>query len=232
MMSLRVGLYFLFTVCMLSASDFAFDTQHQKVSVAEGAEKIEVLFPFKNASQDLAKIVRYDAPCACIAVQVSGGIKDVKTGSVFFESGGEGVVKAVFKLAAVKGSITKKVLVWTGKDSRERPSIQLTVEVLIPERMIVTPRSLHWQLHGDREAQTVLLRTKGSEPMRIVKCSCSHSQVEYALETIKEGYEYQLRVRPHSTKKVLFAALRLYTDSKYPRYQVEHVFVTVKPKKK
>ncbi|MFC4994479.1 DUF1573 domain-containing protein [Rubritalea tangerina] len=222
----------ILTSLVYGAGELSFETKEQSVDAAADAKKVEVLFPFKNTSDEDVIVERYDAPCTCMSAMLKGGERLSKDGPVLFKPGQEGVFKGVFELGNFKGTVDKKIVVWARGDSDEKPSIILSTKVTIPYLIAAFPHSLVWDLGAEAESKEIVVKVDHEDPIKIVKHSCSSPEVEYTFETVKEGYEYKLTVTPKTTKKVLFAALRLTTDSKNPRYKVVQTFMTVKPKKK
>ncbi|PQJ29786.1 DUF1573 domain-containing protein [Rubritalea profundi] len=216
----------------MAAGELSFKTKDKAVAAAPDAKKIEVLFPFKNESTEEVVVMRYDAPCTCMLAQLKGGTAISKDGPVRFAPGQEGVFKGVFELGNFKGTVDKKIVVWAKGDSEENPSIMLTTKVTIPYLIAAFPQSLLWNVGEELKPKIITIKVDNPEPIKVIKHSCSSPQIDYTLETVKEGFEYKLTITPKSTEKVLFAALRLTTDSENPRYKTVQTFITIKPEKK
>ncbi len=223
---------FLLVQLSLAAGELSFETKDKAVAAAADAKKIEVLFPFKNTSNEDVVVMRYDAPCTCMSAQLKGGTPISKNGPVRFAPGEEGVFKGVFELGNFKGTVDKKIVVWAKGDPEENPSIMLTTKVTIPYLIAAFPQSLLWNVGEELKPKIITIKVDNAEPIKVIKHSCSSPQIDYTMETVKEGFEYKLTITPKSTDKVLFAALRLTTDSKNPRYKTVQTFITVKPEKK
>lgn len=216
---------------LMQAAGLTFEKLEQTVDAAADAKKVEVVFSFENQSAETVTITRYDAPCTCMSAQLEGG-KSAKGGSTVFEPGEKGRIKGVFELGNFKGTVEKKMVLWLKGDSEEKPSITLTTKVNIPYLIGAFPTSLTWELGGEPDTKEIQVKVDQEEPIRIVKHSCENPNIRYQFVTVREGFEYQIKVTPHSAEKVTFAAIRLYTDSENPRYKVIQTFMTVKPKKK
>lgn len=215
-----------------AAGELSFENKDKSVSAAADAKKIEVLFPFKNTSSEDVVVERYDAPCSCMSAQLKGGKAISKGGPVSFSPGEEGVFKGIFELGNFKGTVDKKIVVWAKGDSEEKPSIILSTKVTIPYLIAAFPQSLLWNIGEEVKPKIITIKVDNDKPIKIIKHSCSSPSVDYSMETVKAGFEYKLIVTPKSTDKVLFAAIRLTTDSKNPRYKTVQTFMTVKPEKK
>lgn len=192
---------------------------------------LEVLFPFKNNTADTIHITKYDAPCSCMSAEITGGTRQ-QDSTVKFAPGDVGVVKGIFDLGNAKGELNKQIMLWTASDKEDSPSIILESQVVIPELIEATPKSLIWAIGGAAETQVIAIKVNDSKPIHIVKHACSNPQLDYQLKTIKAGFEYELLVTPKSTVKPVFAAIRMTTDSANPRFKSLQTFMTVKPVKK
>ena len=232
MKSLIITTVLLLSQFSMAIGELSFETKVKAVAAAADAKKIEVLFPFKNTSNEEVVVMRYDAPCTCMSAQLKGGTPISKGGPVRFSPGEEGVFKGVFELGNFKGTIDKKIVVWAKGDAEGSPSIMLTTKVTIPYLIAAFPQSLIWNIGEEPKSKVITIKVDNSEPIKVIKHSCSSPQVDYTMETVKEGFEYKLTITPKSTEKVLFAALRLTTDSTNPRYKSVQTFITVKPEKK
>lgn len=228
----------VFTLCGLAFSAFltnaqnlTFDSKVQKVPTAADTQKLEVFFPFKNNSKEVVHITQYDAPCSCMSAMITGGTVQ-QDGTVKVAPGESGVVKGIFDLGNAKGKLKKKIMLWTGADKKDAPSIVLESEVVIPKLIEAVPKSLIWVVGSQPTTKTISIKVNDTKPINIVKHMCSNTNLGYQLKTIKPGFEYQLEVTPKSTAIPIFAAVRMTTDSKNPRFKSLQTFMTVKPARK
>jgi len=220
--------FFSFIFCSF-AGELHFETNIRKVTVSPDAREIEMLFPFENKTSEVVEIRKYDAPCSCMSAKLKGG-KQVESGAIAFAPGERGVIKGIFELGNFKGTITKKIVVWTSKDSDEKPSIGLITKVTVPALVSATPTSLIWEVGSNTDTKEISIKMKGTEPIKILSQDSSSENIEYEVVTVKEGFEYLIKVTPKSTDKVTFAALRFRTDSKVERFKTLQTFMTIKPK--
>lgn len=216
-------------VSNLSAGVFTFEATTKEVTAKPDDKILEILFPFKNNSDEAIDITAYDAPCSCMSAKLKGGKN--QGSAVRFEPGDEGVVKAVFELGNLKGSVDKKIFLWTAGDSKEKPSIELTTRVTVPELISATPTSLVWPLNAALDSKEIIIKVAGDKPTKVTGVVSSNSNIDCEIITVKEGEEYKLKVTPKSTEKILFASVKISTDSPIDRFKSLQTFVTVKPQK-
>lgn len=226
---------FLLSLCVLTtalnAADLTFADKLKKIPAKADTQRLEVLFPFKNESNEVVHITRYDAPCSCMSAMITGGTVQ-KDGTVKIAPGESGAVKGVFDLGNAKGELNKKIMLWTAHDKNDSPSIVLESQVIIPKLIEAVPKSLIWRVGGKATTKTISIKVSDTQPIHIAKHMCSNTNLEYQLKTITPGFEYLLEVTPKSTAIPIFAAVRMTTDSKNPRYQTLQTFMTVKPAKR
>lgn len=218
---------------MLAGSALAsldFESRVQEIDVAADSTIIEVLYPFENKTAERVVITEYDAPCACMSAVIQGG-RSLKSGAIGFKPGEKGVIKGKFELGNLKGSVTKKILLKTKTESGDLGSVSLESTFHIPFLIAAFPNALSWRIGDELEPKEIKVLVDGDAPIEITKVASSSDQIDYKLVTVKPGFEYVLKVTPKTTKTFLFAAVRLTTDSKNPRYQALSTFITVKPQK-
>ena len=216
------------TISSSLASPLTFPSKHQVVEVPVKQTKVTVSYPFTNKSDKTVKIRRFDAPCACLTAETTGGTK-VSKGVVSYAPGESGTIKGMLDLGKFKGTVEKKILVWTDSDKDSSPSIRLCMSVKVPHQIAAYPSSLSWKKGGSGEPQEFTIRVTDNSPIHITSHKSSSSDIQYTVETVIEGFEYKVTATPINTTKPLFASIRFTTDSKNPRSKRVTAFVSVKP---
>ena len=207
-----------------------FESKVQKLDVEADSTVVEVLFSFENRTNERVIITEYDAPCTCMSAVIKGG-RALKSGAIGFKPGDKGVIKGKFELGNLKGSVTKKILLKTKTESGKVEAISLDSTFNIPFLVAAFPNALSWRVDESAEVKEIKVLVDGDDPIEIAKVSSSSDQIDYTFETVKPGFEYLLKVKPKTTKTFLFAAIRMTTNSKNPRYKSLSTFITVKPQK-
>lgn len=212
-------------------ADLVFSSTEEKIDAAADAKEVNVEFPFENKGDEPVVVQRFDAPCSCMFAVVEGGTKQ-KDGSTVIAPGEKGAFKGRFELGNFKGTVDKKILIWMDKDPDDQPSVALTTQVTIPYLIAAFPQSLMWKVGEGAVEKVIEVKVDHNEPIKVIKHTSSSPNFSYEFITKEEGELYELRVKPKSTEKVTFAAIRLTTDSANPRYKTVQTFMTVKPEKK
>lgn len=212
-------------------AEIIFSQTEVKIDAAADAKEVNAQFPFKNSGNEPVVVQRFDAPCSCMFAKLEGGTEQ-KDGSIVIAPGEKGVFKGRFELGNFKGTVDKKIVIWMDQDPDDKPSVFLNTQVSIPYLIAAFPQSLMWKVGEEVVEKTIEVKVDHSEPIKVIKHTSSSSNFSYEFITKEEGQLYQLRVKPKSTDKVTFAAIRLTTDSANPRYKTVQTFMTVKPEKK
>ncbi|MDB4577381.1 hypothetical protein N9115_01805, partial [bacterium] len=133
-----------------------------------------------------------------------------------------------FKMGNFKGTIDKAIVL---KLKGEDP-IQLVVRVTIPVLFEIQPSTLSWDL-GEVAAEKVFkIKVNHSKPIKILENSGTSKLFPYEVKKIKEGWEYEIRVKPTSTETPGMGMIRLKTDCEIKRHERHQVFAVVKRKRK
>lgn len=207
--------------------DFKDDTMVVDVPVKQ--TRVIVDYPFTNTSDKPVSIRRFDAPCACLTAETVGGTKAPNSTAVSFEPGESGSIKGILDLGKFKGTIEKKILVWTDSDKDSSPSIRLSMTVKVPYQIAAFPNALSWKKGSAVESKELSIKVMDEKPINIRTHKSSSPAITYKIETIKEGFEYKVTVTPKSTAKTTFASIQFTTDSKNPRSKRVTCFTSVKP---
>jgi hypothetical protein len=164
--------------------------------------KIVADFSFKNTGKQPVAILSVKSDCSsCTTAEL-----DKKT----YLPGETGVLKATFIFGDRVGPQKKHITVET--DDPKNPVTVLTLNVLIPEVLKITPTGLFWQTGKDRTAKTIQLKVAQDLPVKVLRVDSSHEAISAELKTIKEGREYQIAVQPANVSEPAKATLTIRTD--------------------
>lgn len=220
-----LAILFLMTLAagssLYGANGLSFDESRIEVTAAPEAKTVTVPYFFTNNTDRTITIKRYDSACSCLSAKVKGG-------KLSYQPGEQGEIKVVFELGTFSGLVEKTVLIWTTEDEDKKPSSILSVVINIPVLFEVNPKTSFWEQHGDGQAQVIQLKINSHEPIHILEHGATNKNFDYELKTIKEGFEYQLVVKPKDTNTPAFGMIKLTTDSSIPRYRRQMAFVCVR----
>ncbi len=193
----------------------------KEVHAAVDAKTATVDFDFTNRSAVAVDVSRYDSACSCMGVQIKGG-------KLHYEPGEAGVVRTIFEIGNFSGTVDKLATIWLNGDPEANPSVRLTVRVVIPVLVELSPRTVQWEIGKDVEPKTVHITMHDDKPVRIRDVSSSNPSYRHVLKTIEEGRKYDLEITPQSPLQVGLGLFRIETDSPYSRFRVVQCFATVR----
>lgn len=213
-------LWSLALTAVLPAASLTFEKTTIHVDAAPDDKTATADFVFKNESGETVEVARADAGCSCIQAAIKGGFT--------YKPGEGGLIRAAFDLAAIAGEVEKPVFVWLKGDPEDKPSVKLTMKVLIPELVVVEPKTLFWETGEEAKPKTVTITMKHADPIRVTSISGADTRFKQELKTIEEGKKYEVTVTPADTGKVAMGVVHLETDSTSQRYRSQRIFMVVK----
>lgn len=211
--------------CLMSAlacaAGLEFNETRQEFKAPAEATVVTRDFAFTNRSDKTVTIRKYDAACSCIAVKIQGGKLEYRPGE-------SGVVRTEFDMGNFSGEVDKKVAIWLDGDPDDKPSITLTVHVIIPVLVNVEPKTLKWDLNGSTAPQSFHITMNHTQPIKLLSVSSTSDVYDHQLKTIVEGKEYELVVTPRDVTSPGLAIFRMTTDCKIAKFKVAQAFAQVR----
>lgn len=212
----------LLSICPLSA-EMVFDTKMVELKVGVDDKTVTAEFPFEIKGED-SVIKDYDAPCSCLKAKIYPLNNDRST-KLKWKVGDTGKVIGKFNLGNFKGTVDKAIVLnFLGK---QEPS-KLTVRVSIPELFKIDPPTQQWNLGGGLESKTYKITVNHTEPIHIIEHSGTSENFPYELKTIKDGWNYEVIVKPVQDKNPAMGMIRFHTDSKSKRFQRSQIFAVMR----
>ena len=215
----------LFGVCGSLSAEMVFENKTVGVVVEPGQNLAMGLFPFKIVGED-ERIVKADAFCTCLTPQVPLGSD--RAPKLNWKVGEKGVIKGRFETKQFLGTVEKSIKIFLA--GRDEPTI-LNFQVVIPELIKLTPSTLKWSKGGVADERVVRITINHDKPIKILSDMGNNDKIfPYQLKTIKEGWEYEIRLKPTSTEKPGMGMISLRTDSPFPRFKRRVLYAVVQPK--
>jgi hypothetical protein len=206
------------------SAEMVFENKTVEVLVEPGQNLAMGLFPFKVVGED-ATIVKADVFCTCLSPQIPLGPD--RTPKLTWKVGEKGVIKGRFETKQFLGTVEKAIKL-TMADGEE---IRLNFRVVIPELIKLDPSTLKWNKGGPADERVVKITVNHDKPIKIVSDMGNNDKVfPYELKTIKEGWEYEIRIKPTSTETSGMGMISLRTDSPFPRFKRKVLYAVVRPK--
>lgn len=215
-------------------AELTFEKKVKEVTTRPDVEVVNIEFEFENTTDEVIKIVNYDAPCSCMEAMLK---RPEKKNSLEFAPGEKGTVVGILEFGTFSGTIDKVIKIRTDKDVGDEPSIVLTCRVTIPKLIATNQETLVWQVGDKLEAKEFSIKVDDASvtPIKIVSHRYgfgTDEMFDYKMETVNAGREYKVSVTPKKTDAPSMGVVRFYTDSSIPRYRMVQIFLMVDHPKK
>jgi hypothetical protein len=215
--SIRKGLTGgLIALAMNCQADLVLDGNVVDVKPKPEDETITVSFSFRNKGDKPVTILNLESGCSCLSSSL-----DART----YAPGASGTGKAEFKVSTFVGRHEKSVTVAT--DDPQQPQWEIPFILDVPAVVEIEPKTLQWWLGGDASEKTCVVKILTGDPIKVTQVTSTRENVSFKMETVTEGREYRITVKPNSTEEVLMGALKIETDSRIPKYQRQLAFFSV-----
>ncbi|MBI5425853.1 MAG: DUF1573 domain-containing protein [Opitutae bacterium] len=181
----------------------AFTATERHVTADPDATSLALEFPFRNDGTSPVTIKAVRAACACTAVELTRRT---------YAPGESGVVMVELHYADLTGHQRKTVHVDT--DAVGAASTLLTLDVTIPERMVVEPRLLTWRRGTEPTAQAVEVTVAPGETLRPTGVSCEPAGLFTAELRPLTGdpQRYLITITPPAAMRPAQAMLTVHTN--------------------
>ena len=202
------------------AAGLVFAAERVVVDAAPDQDVVEANFTFKNHGTKGAKIVSVQSGCQCLDARAPEGET---------AAGATGVVVGVFKVGAFQGLVEKQMLARVQDDDGTR-EVVLTVAVKVPEVIRVEPGTLTWSVGQAPVEQSLLVTAIWPEKIKIKQLECSQKSFGFRIETIEDGKQYRIHVKPNDTKEQTLALFQILTDSRFEKFRKPMAFLSISKK--
>lgn len=214
-------LAWLCLVAPLTAAGLEFKSTTRDVRVGADVRNTTVDFEFTNRSDKPVEITKYDPSCSCMSVSV----KDAK---LTYAPGESGLIRAVFDLGNLSGTVEKTLTIYVDKDPLGNPSIVLTTRIHIPVVVAVEPKAVTWEIGAAPEPRSIRITMNHDKPVRVTGVTCSSESFKRELKTLEDGKSYELVVTPVQMGAPGMAILRIETDCDIAKHRLQQAFASVR----
>ena len=207
-----------------SIAELAFEKKEAQVSAKPSDESLLIEFPFVNKGKVAASVEDITFACSCLSA---------KTNKKEYAPSEEGVLEAVFKLGSFTGVQRKSLTVVSREKGAEVASRDsLTVEVTIPDVIVIEPQLMSWQVGAKPEGKKFTLKIPHDDPITVKGVTCSRPGFDVKLVEKKAGREYEIELTPKSTAVAMLGMLKIETDCTIPKHQRKLAFFSIARKRK
>jgi len=200
----------------LSHAEMATELPAIEVKPQPADEVVKVNFKFRNKGTKPVKILDLESSCSCLSAEMD---------KAEYQPGEEGTGTAEFKVSTFVGRHEKILTALT--DDPQQQEWEITFILDIPAVVDIEPKTLQWWIGDELVEKTTTVKMNADTPMKITNITATRDNVEFSWKEIKPGQEYQVTVKPKTTKDVTLGALKIETDSKIPKYQRQLAFFSI-----
>ena len=223
--SLLAFLFLCFPGIGLLSAKMVFEKTIDEIDVKPGQDVIIGEFPFKIEGKD-ETIVGSEVFCTCVGSPRVEPLNPDRSAKLTWKVGETGVIKIKMETAKFLGTVEKGAAIKL--KGLEEP-IKLVIRANIPELIKVEPKNLKWDVGSDGKEQVAKITINHNKPIKIVSHVGMKSEVfPYEVITIREGWEYEVRMKVTNTDKAGLGMVTLRTDSEHPRFKRAVVYGTVR----
>jgi len=202
----------LLLLCLLVAAPrlhagIEFETTRVLLKPRPNQEEVEAVFAFTNASATPLQVLAAISGCTCLKTEFPSGE---------IPAGGNGKVSGIFKTTNQPGVVEKIIQVRVDENGKQRV-IPLTVGVEVAQLVRIEPRTLAWTAGGEAKEQTFSVSMNWEKPIRLREVTSSQPGFEIRMETVTEGGEYHVHVKPADTSKPLLGIFHFQTDCEFEK---------------
>lgn len=210
----------LLALFQLATAQLEFDSTLTEVHTAPDATTAVADFDFTNKGKQPINIKNVKPDCNCLGVEV-------KDGKFSYAPGESGSIRATFKMGNSIGIVNQSVAIWLEGDSKDQPSINLSVRIHIPELVSLDIKSLKWKVGGDKTPQSIQVTMHHTEPIHVTQISSTSEDFSLELITHQKGSRYEVVVTPKETDKSGMALIRIETDCSINKQKIHQAFAMV-----
>ena len=162
--------------------------------------KKEVTFKFRNTGNNPVEFLSMRPSCGCLSIHPE---------KKRYLPGESGSLKAVFDLANRTGAQKKSIEIITSDNPTQTQSLYLKIN--IPDAYLFSAKLLTWESSKGNTPQTVTLTNVSSEAISIGKATSSDERFKIELKTLREGFEYRLKITPETGLENMRSVIRIQT---------------------
>jgi hypothetical protein len=188
----------LFAAAVLRATALEWKAQTLSYTTAPFQLTQDATFQFTNTSTKPVSILDVESNCDCV---------DAAADRQVYAPGATGVIKTTFHVGDRFGLYERRIKVVT--DENPEP-VRLLLQVVVPELVILTPRSVAWKLNEPAVEKSVDLEVIPGVKINFTRVQPTSGDFAARLETIEAGRRYRVYLKPPATAQPANAAFRIF----------------------
>lgn len=210
----------LLALAQLAAAQLEFDSTSKEVHTAPDATTASAIYNFTNKGKAPIKIKYVDPDCNCLGVVV-------KDGKMTYAPGESGSVRATFKVGNSIGIVDQMVAIWLEGDPKDKPSVNLSIRIHIPELVSLDHKTLKWDVGSEPKPQSIQVTMHHTAAIHVTQIGSTSKDFSLELITHEKGSRYEVVVTPKETTKSGMAVIRIETDCPVDKQKIHQAFAMI-----
>lgn len=198
-MKFRLLLTFLVTTAVCARADLVWEKPVQQFHRTPDEPVVHAQFAFKNTGPETITIKRISTGCGCTSAKL-----DRKT----YAPGESGAIEVKYTSGGRPGAWRRYISV----SSEDKRFWKLDMQVYIHEPLTVAPSLVWWRVGDAPEAKSVRLKGSGGHSVAVKSVRSSNPRIEASVDTVRDGEEYVIAIKPADTSTKESAELTVVTD--------------------
>jgi hypothetical protein len=202
-----------------ASAELVFESTLQEVNAPAAAVRVSADFTFTNRGTKPVHVAKVDPDCTCISYQIENGKLD-------YAPGESGVIRTEIDMGNFTGVIDKNLPIWLDDDPDNKPSVQLTMRIHIPQLVVLEPKTVKWEI-GDASPRTIRVTMHHDEPIHVTNISSTSEAFQIELKTVTDGSIYDIQLTPKTTDKSVLGMLTVKTDCKIEKHRNQQGYAVI-----
>ena len=199
-------------------SQITFDKKEIEITASADQETVTFVFPFKNTGKELVEVLDVNLTCSCLSAKTD---KDV------YAPSDKGKLEAIFSIGSFTGVQRKSMTVISQQKGKDKTRDALLAILTIPDVITIEPELVKWKVNEKPSEKVFILKVPYSKPIRVQNVICSRDGFECSWKALKEGREYEIRIKPLSTSSPMLGMLKIDTDSELKKHKRKLAFFSI-----
>lgn len=175
-------------VAIPSFAELKWDATSRSIEVHPLQASETIHFHFSNDGAEAIEILDLKPSCGCISGKIEKKV---------YQPGESGALEVTFSLAKREGPQRKGIAVKTS----DGKTVQLYLSTNIKPTFKLSMKRLVWESVEGRGSKSLVIQNRHETPFRLKEALPKREGVSVTLITIREGFEYELAVKPDSGVK-------------------------------
>jgi len=216
--AIKLAVAVLCVFVQLASADIVWDQDEFSYTARPDEGQVVASYNFTNKADDSVTITRVKTSCGCSTPKL-----EKRT----YGPGEQGTLEVLFQFGDRVGPQTKSIYVYT--DHSPEVTKKLILRVDIPQPFKVWPKLVQWPDGVTAEPKKVHVQFDHASPVQITDIQLDQSQLQFEIQTIDPGKEYELVLTPtlSDEPRPPLIPITLVSNLPYEKTRIQKIFARV-----